>query len=283
MVVRMWRRIGRAVAVMTAALTLVSIGSPVWATVPTLGSTPSCSWPYVTELAPQTSDPVEMQYLDDILVCQDDVGRILVRNDSDLVWAFQDASGRTLHKVGRTAAGDLFASAVRRVYPYMYMAPGESVRLPWGSTDVQWVIHPELSFMWVAQEKLVDRVESTTISTAKSLLSSTKTKKAIVDCVVSAWKSSAAVGGVVYGKADSDEIWKSAFGVGSEAGTCATSWKAAAEAKGRALFPSYVDAVIVVGEDAKVATQVAGAVDDLKRSTSLFRSLVCALPKVPCA
>lgn len=231
----------------------------------------SVQWPVRVETRPSNLN--EIQYLDEIQVCETTSrDETVITNNSPVVWNIDSQYARSVGSLTSAPKTVAFHEMVvsRSFYTHAFMAPGETAVLAGSSEGLMWFIHNELTVAWLGYSPLHDEITAYGTKAVRGLVTGKSTsKKALFDCAL-AYYSVLDKGGSLTSQ-DTDALL-GGFAIAASVGSCATSWKAAEKELGRKNFPSLVDDVANVG---KVATNVT----KLRNGWRWLRAACSVLPR----
>ncbi|GAA5035617.1 hypothetical protein ACFQRL_01020 [Microbacterium fluvii] len=229
-------------------------------------------WPSQSNLA--GSGP-EAEYLDDLRVCvdPDDPTSAWLSNESGVVWNFQTADlSAAAELYGDTDESSIFREGVQQFMPgirYYFMAPGESTVFGADTADgtrsIRWFIDSDLTAAWLAQEVVVDKLETLEQSAVTTVLGAgSAARRAVLSCGFAAGTSAEAIAGVESGS----DAFFAAFAVVGSSPVCVKDWSAARIEAGATKIPTLEEGVITVARYADNVTTAQKVLSFLQRACS---------------
>lgn len=239
------------------------------AVVPDTGCTPK--WPRREHPVAQTAE--ELKYVGLIVACvNDSTGSVSLTNKSDMVWAFySDPPVNPSSQEPQQKVQEFHALASVSMYSYSFMAPTETISVDSPPASFQWVVHPDLSLAWMANEFVLKQVVKKTTSALRSAVTSgSAVRQAVWDCTKAVYDIAVKVPKVFSPQYDPTELLKQGLGIATSSGTCGSSWAAAEKeaAAAAAPLPSFLQ----VSEEARNALKSSGEL--AKKSGSLLEAVV---------
>lgn len=179
-----------------------------------------------TGLRVTTDDEAEVEYLDDIPACTNDLGdTTYLENDSDAVWILRSTSyrGGSTKSWNLTLEEQSFLQAVQgqRAGRAIFV-PGADLTVDLPPEEVEWVIDLPLSVGWEAHDLVLDKIEGAGQEAAVAALRrQSRAGAALATCALAATTYAETVEDLE--DADAVEVVLGGLGVGAASSACHTA------------------------------------------------------------
>ncbi|MBW9122142.1 hypothetical protein JNB63_18765 [Microbacterium trichothecenolyticum] len=220
---------------------------------------------------------------DDVVVCGvTPYGDWFVRNDSDTIWALTSPEVRIFELAIGTVRSHLFHESAKSFYRYIFLAPGDEVLIPSDAGGVEYAVQPDLAFMWIFYDQLVDKLEDKTHETVGDVVAGKSSRRAALwTCSLALWNAAREYDPTATWTDDPEAIWDYAVDRLEEGTACADAWAKARKTTAEVRFPTYKSIVLKVTQNGGALTD--DAIVKLSATKSILANLgdlVCFLPKI---
>jgi len=178
-----------------------------------------------------TDKAEEVPYLEAVVACTDRQSTsAFLANNADVAWTLHARVSSPVDQLDNGIAESVFRASAAEITSGAVLAPRTSVIVFAPPAEVEWLLDPGLSAMWLAQSQLMDVVRAHAQEQFTALVSPDSHRRhALAECGFAAYGVAGASGQFI-DQADPVGQLIAAMGIGAEGTRCAAAWRKADEA-----------------------------------------------------